>query len=125
MLLHLTDLSPEPLHAQISSQIRAKILNDTMKKGEILPSIRVLAKEIKVSVKTVQKAYDNLISEGLIKSKKKRGFFVCSLAKDFRHFLAMKRVIDKIFPIIHDASALGLSRVEIEKIVAKILKDVK
>ena len=125
MLLHLTEFSPVPLHEQISSQIRAKILNDTLKAGDPLPSVRGLAKDAKVSIGTVKLTYKNLISEGLIKSKKGKGYFVCELTKDFRHFLAMKRVIGGFMPVVQDAYALGLSREEIEKIIAKIIKEVK
>ena len=56
MILNLSDLSDEPLHAQVSRQIRAKILSGNLDGGDALPSIRGLAKEQRVSVITVQRA---------------------------------------------------------------------
>ena len=55
MLLNLTDLSDEPLQSQISRQIRAKILSGELPAGRVLPSIRGMAKEQRVSVITVQR----------------------------------------------------------------------
>ena len=76
MLLHLTDLSPEPLHEQISRQIRAQILAGTLEPGTALASIRALAREQKVSVITVQRSYDDLLRAGLLLSRRGKGFFV-------------------------------------------------
>ena len=59
MILNLSELSAEPLHAQVSGQIRAKILSNTLTSGDPLPSIRVLAKEQRISVITVQRADDD------------------------------------------------------------------
>ena len=53
MILNLSELSDEPLHAQVSRQIRAKILSVDLVGGESLPSIRVLAREQRISVITV------------------------------------------------------------------------
>ena len=66
MLLNLTDLSDEPLQSQIARQIRAKILAGEVPAGQVLPSIRGLAKEQRVSVITVQRGYEALEREGLI-----------------------------------------------------------
>ena len=64
MILNLSELSDEPLHAQISRQIRAKILSEDLSGDEPIPSIRGLAREQRVSVITVQRAYEDLECEG-------------------------------------------------------------
>ena len=70
MLLNLTDLSDESLQSQISRQIRAKILSGELAAGEVLPSIRGLARDQHVSVITVQRGYENLERDGLIHSRR-------------------------------------------------------
>ena len=74
MILHLSELSSEPLQAQIVRQIRAAILAGSLSEGELLPSIRTLARESKVSVITVQRAYGTLENEGVIRSRRGKGF---------------------------------------------------
>ena len=75
MLLHLSELSAEPMQNQIARQIRASILAGTLREGEALPSIRALARDVKVSVITVQRAYATLETEGVIRSRRGKGFF--------------------------------------------------
>ena len=122
MLLNLSDISLDPLHAQISMQIRAKILAGELKESEALPSIRGLAKEQRVSVITVQRAYDDLDREGLIVSKRGKGFFVASLSDDKKRKIALNRLNVKITPVINDALATGLNPEDIRSLILKLLK---
>ncbi|MCB0317005.1 MAG: GntR family transcriptional regulator, partial [Calditrichaeota bacterium] len=80
MILNLTDISDEPLQSQISRQVRAKILAGELGAGDNLPSIRGLARDQRVSVITVQRAYEYLEREGLIHSRRGKGFFVSELS---------------------------------------------
>ena len=88
MILNLSELSDEPLHAQISRQIRAKILSEDLAGGEGLPSIRGLAKDQRVSVITVQRAYDDLEREGLLRSRRGKGFWVSAISEKRKHTMA-------------------------------------
>ena len=88
MLLNLTDISNEPLQGQIVRQIRAKILAGELEPHTHLPSIRKLASSQHISVITVQRAYETLEREGLIHSRRGKGFFVSELSKDKRKDLA-------------------------------------
>lgn len=72
----ISNASELPIYEQISSQIRALIINGTLKEGEILPSIRVIAKELKVSVITTKRAYSELERDGFIETVQGRGSFV-------------------------------------------------
>ena len=94
MILNLSELSDEPLHAQVSRQIRAKILCQDLCDGEPLPSIRGLAKEQRVSVITVQRAYDDLEREGLLRSRRGKGFWVTPLANGRKNTMAEERFAD-------------------------------
>jgi GntR family transcriptional regulator len=121
MLLNLTDLSDEPLQSQISKQIRAKILSGEMAAGDTLPSIRRLARDQHVSVITVQRGYDNLEREGLIHSRRGKGFFVSELDRSSKKEMARNRLVEKIEPIIDAAFSEGMSDQDILAVFKSIL----
>jgi len=121
MLLHLTDISTEPLHEQITRQIRVKILTGELKEGDVLPSIRAMARENRVSVITVQRAYDELINEGLVYAKQGKGNFVNPLTDEMKLKIAENRLSDSLLPIIRDAVAMKLTSDQILKIVRKLI----
>jgi len=122
MILNLTDLSNEPLQSQIYRQIRSMILSGDLQAGEMLPSIRGLARTEKVSVITVQRGYEILEKEGLILSRRGKGFFVFELDKNKKKQLAEQRLIEKLEPIIESARNEGMKNFEIEKIIIDIIK---
>jgi len=124
MLLHLTDLSDEPLQGQIVRQIRAKILAGELTAGADLPSIRKLAREQHISVITVQRAYEALENEGLIHSRRGKGFFVTELSAETRKKMARERFQETLEPRIRAAKAEGLHKEEIKKVVDKILEEI-
>jgi len=115
MLLNLTDISDEPLQAQISRQIRAKILAGELRAGTGLPSIRFLAREQHVSVITVQRAYEHLIHENLIHSRRGKGFFVSDLSRIEKHEHAKNRLLENLERPVKAAVAEGLSADESHK----------
>jgi len=122
MLLHLSDVSSEPLHGQISRQIRAMILSGDLVEGEPLPSIRTMAKDQHVSVITVQRAYDDLQREELIRSKRGVGFFVASLTDERKQAMALERLREHLAPILLDGLAGGLSPQGVMEAVQEILR---
>ena len=124
MLLNLTDLSNESLQGQIVRQIRAKILAGELDSNTDLPSIRKLASNQHISVITVQRAYETLEREGLIHSRRGKGFFVSEFSKNRRKELARDRLREILEPRIKAALAEGLSKEDINKVISKILKEV-
>ena len=123
MLLHLTDLSDEPLQAQIVRQIRAKILSGDLEHEDGLPSIRSMARDIQVSVITVQRAYEHLEREGLIHSRRGKGFYVTAIPDENKKTMAMKKLEERMKAPIRDASAEGLEWKDILSVMEKLLKD--
>ena len=95
MILNLTDLSDESLQSQIYRQIRALILANELDAGTMLPSIRGLAREQKVSVITVQRGYEMLEREGLIISRRGKGFFVTEVQNQVKKELAKQYLLEK------------------------------
>jgi GntR family transcriptional regulator len=124
MLLQLTDLSDEPLQGQIVRQIRAKVLAGDLPAGSDLPSIRKLALEQRVSVITVQRAYETLEHQGLIHSRRGKGFFVSELSKNGRKGIARQGLQEALLPKIRDAVAQGLGEEEINTIIRNIFKEI-
>ena len=68
--------SDVPIYKQIATQFKEQIMNAEIKEGEYLPSIRGLAKDLKISVITTMKAYEELEGEGLIKAVQGKGYIV-------------------------------------------------
>jgi GntR family transcriptional regulator len=123
MLLHLTDRSPEPLHQQISRQVRERILSGDVEANSPLPSIRNFARELKVSVITVQRAYEDLEREELIYARRGKGFFVAEHSKSAKTGFAEDRLKETIRPVINEALSSGLSAKVIRALVDEALKN--
>lgn len=83
MNIIISNASDKPIYEQISSQIKAQIMNGQLQEGELLPSIRVIAKELKVSVITTKRAYADLERDGFIEVVQGKGSFVASRNIDF------------------------------------------
>ena len=72
----LTNAGGQPIYDQIVSQIKAQILSGKLKEGDALPSLRTLAKDLRISVITTKRAYEELEREGFIVSLTRKGSFV-------------------------------------------------
>ena len=75
--------SGEPIYNQIYSQIKNQIISGKLAENEMLPSIRGLAKDLHISVITVQRAYEDLTRDGFIETVSGKGSFVSTQNKDF------------------------------------------
>ena len=122
MIITLSDLSEEPLHAQISRQIRAKILSQDLTENDALPSIRALAKDQRVSVITVQRAYDDLEREGLVRSRRGKGFWVAEIPFGRKRKMAEDRFTERLRQVVAHAEAEGLSGAEMLRILEETLE---
>ena len=121
MLLNLTDLSDEPLQGQISRQIRAKILAGELPADTGLPSIRAMAREQHVSVITVQRAYEHLMRENLIHSRRGKGFFVSELRQEKKTAMAKQKLLENLKRPVKAAVAEGLTAEDIHESVDVVL----
>jgi GntR family transcriptional regulator len=124
MLLNLTDQSAEPLQSQITRQIRASILAGEILAGDVLPSIRALARQQRVSVITVQRGYEALERQGLIHSRRGKGFFVSEIKEDRKKEMAELRFTEKLRPVLHDAFSEGMSERDVHSAFNSTLKQV-
>ena len=123
MILEISNISGEPLQSQIAGQIKAQILKGVLKSGYALPSIRVLAREQRVSVITVQRAYESLEHDGLIISQPAKGFFVAEINENDRLEIARRSFAEKFTPIAATAIKEGLTKQDISAIVNMITSE--
>lgn len=80
--VHISMDDPEPLYAQIESQLRAFILSGVLEPGTRLPSVRALAAQITCSLLTTKRAYDDLEREGLIRTRQGIGSEVAQITEE-------------------------------------------
>lgn len=102
MKMIISNSSSVPIYEQIKKSIINQILEGELKEDEILPSIRVLAGDIKISAMTIKKAYDELESEGYLKSIQGKGTFVAPKNTELAKEQAQKDIekyIEKIVAI--------------------------
>ncbi len=83
MEIIISNSSEKPIYEQISTQIKSFIMNGSLSAGEALPSMRGLAKDLHISVITVQRAYEDLTRDGFIETVSGKGSFVASQNMDF------------------------------------------
>jgi GntR family transcriptional regulator len=122
MILNLTELSDEPLQGQIARQLRALILAGDMEAEASLPSIRSLARQQRVSVITVQRAYEALMREGLIHSRRGKGFFVSAIEQEQKETMARERLAENITPALKAALAEGLDFEDVLNVIQNIIE---
>ena len=79
MEILISNSSGIPIYEQIKEQIKKKIITQELKSGELLPSIRSLAKDLRCSVITTKNAYEELQKEGYIKAIPSKGFYVANI----------------------------------------------
>ena len=113
MKIIISNSSPVPIYEQIKNQIIDQIISDELNEGEAIPSIRLLASDIKISVMTIKKAYDELESEGYIKSVQGKGTFVAPKNKELVRENANKEIESYIEKIIDIANRFNINKKEI------------
>lgn len=79
----ISNSSDKPIYEQICIQVKNLIMNGTLSAGEALPSMRALAKDLHISVITVQRAYEDLTRDGFIETVSGKGSFVAAQNKEF------------------------------------------
>lgn len=78
MNIIISNSSNTPIYEQIKEQIKNKIISNELKTGELLPSIRNLAKDLRISVITTKSAYEQLVIEGYVETVPGKGFYVAN-----------------------------------------------
>lgn len=108
MELYISNAGQEPIYAQITRQIKDKILTGILKEGDALPSIRLLAKELRISVITTKRAYEDLESAGFIQTVPGRGSFVAPQNPALHREESLKQVEDALQNAVDAARRGGI-----------------
>ncbi|GAA3404054.1 GntR family transcriptional regulator [Paenibacillus hodogayensis] len=110
MNLSVSLASGEPIYQQIKEQIKEHILSGRLREGEALPSIRNLAHDLRISVITTKRAYDELEQEGLVASVAGKGTFVTEKNKEAIREVRYRELEEQVKEIVAKGKALGLSK---------------
>lgn len=113
-----------PIYEQIKNQIKSQIGQGILKTGDSLPGMRTLASNLRVSVITTKRAYNDLEKEGYIYSVTGKGSFVKKLSDEFVRENAMATIEEHFSDAISIADAIGISTDELVEVL-KTLREVK
>ena len=111
--MKISQSSGIPIYKQISDAFRTDILAGKYKQGEYLPSIRELAKDLRISVITTMKAYEQLEAEGLVTASQGKGFYVNAQDSEMLREQHLRKVEDSLIAAIDAAKIAGLSNAEL------------
>lgn len=117
MKIIISNASSDPIYEQIGSQIKAQILSGDLKAGEALPSIRKLAKELRISVITTKRAYEELEKEGFLDIVGGKGTFVAEQNKELIREKKMKTIEDLMAEMINEAKRMGVTYDELHEML--------
>lgn len=112
-----------PIYEQLANKIKTMIIENEMKEQESLPSVRMLAKDLKISALTVKKAYDQLEKEGFITTIHGKGSFVLPVNKNVKKEEMLVTIQEDLEQVIQKAKHSGISKEEFQKLVLMILED--
>ena len=113
MKIIISNSSSTPIYEQIKNTIINQIITGELEEDESLPSIRNLASDIKISVMTIKKAYDELEQEGYIVSKQGKGTFVAPKNTELIKEQAKKDIENHIFKIIEISNKFNIDKKDI------------
>ncbi len=125
MNIFIDNKSGCPIYDQIYSQIKEQIINGTLKENDPLPSIRGLAKDLKISFITTKRAYDELEKEGFIYTVMAKGCYVAPKNVELLREENLKKIESHIDEIARLAVSCNLSKDEIVEMVKFSLEEVK
>lgn len=110
MRLIIKNNSPTPIYEQIKSSLIEQIIDGSLEENEMLPSIRILARDIRVSILTVKKAYDELERDGYIVSIQGKGTFIAPKTETLEHEKAHKEIEDHLSLAIELSKKLSIDK---------------
>ncbi|MFA9376957.1 MAG: GntR family transcriptional regulator [Lachnotalea sp.] len=123
MNIIISNSSEIPIYQQLKNQIKEAILTREIKDGELLPSIRNLANETRVSVLTTRRAYDELEGEGFIKTVHGKGTFAMSNNLELLKEARLKQVEEKLIEAFEIGKAIGVSSEDMKAMMDILFED--
>ena len=123
MELIIRNTNNQPIYEQICTQIKAQIIAGNLAPGEALPSIRALAKDLRVSVITTKRAYDELEADGFLYTVAGKGCFVAEKNLDLIREHKLKELEDHLTAAVELAAQCGVSSGELTEMLHILQKE--
>jgi GntR family transcriptional regulator len=122
MRITLSNSSKIPIYQQIIDQIKKQVIDGTLKEGDALPSIRSLARDLKVSVITSKRAYEELEKDGFVYSMVGKGSFVAKVTEQLDDIDKLSTITEKLREIVQESKESNITRDELIVIIDSLYK---
>ncbi len=99
----LSNASGKPIYEQISDQVKEQIMSGALSAGDALPSMRLLAKELRISVITTKRAYEELERDGFLENVPGKGCFVAPQNRELLREAQLRKVEEKLSQAVEEA----------------------
>ena len=119
----LSNSSGKPIYEQIADQVKEQILTGALEAGEALPSMRLLARELRISVITTKRAYEELERDGFLENVPGKGCFVAPQNRELLRETQLRRVEEHLSQAVSEARKGGVSREEVEEMLDLIYQE--
>ena len=113
----------QPIYEQISTQLKNQIIAGTLKPGEALPSIRALAKDLKISVITTKRAYEELEAQGFLNTIAGKGSFVAEKNLDLIREKRLQELEENLQAAVELAKTCGISERELQEMLRILIEE--
>ena len=113
----ISNSSGEPIYNQIYSQIKTMILDGRLKEGDALPSMRNLAMQLRISIITTKRAYEELERDGFIESYTGKGSFVKAQNKELFREEQLRQIEEMLSQVCEKAKLCGITTEELKEIL--------
>lgn len=124
MNIIISNSSGKPIYEQITSQIKQQILSGQLQPHDALPSMRFLAKELRISVITTKRAYEDLEKDGFIYTVVGKGSFVADANHELLREEQLKKIEEHLEQAVEIASQSNVSREEVAEMLQMLYEEV-
>lgn len=124
MNIIISNSSGKPIYEQITSQIKQQILSGQLQPHDALPSMRFLAKELRISVITTKRAYEDLEKDGFIYTVVGKGSFVADANHELIREEQLKKIEEHLEQAVEIASQSNVSREEVAEMLQMLYEEV-
>lgn len=121
----ISNTSNDPIYRQIKDQIKEQILSKEIQENEMLPSLRSLAQDLKVSVLTTTKAYNELEQDGFITSRQGKGFYVMPSSSELIKEQLIKEIESNLQNAISLSKKANMADIELIKLLKLLMEEEK
>lgn len=118
----LSNSSGKPIYEQITDQVKEQIMTGALAAGDALPSMRLLAKELRISVITTKRAYEELERDGFLENVPGKGCFVAPQNQELLREARLRKVEDTLSLAVEEARKGGLSLEELQEMLNLLYK---